>query len=400
MARALSQAEARRIALAAQGFDSRHRSGAANWSALARTITRLNLLQIDSVNVLVRSHYLPLFSRIGNYDRTALDKRTLEAGKRQLFECWAHEASFVPLDLHPLMRWRMHRARAGDGIYESMDRFARDEADFLKSTLAFVERNGPTRVRDVPEGGKGEGGWWGWSKGKLALETLFDHGLVTAARRDGFERIYDIPERVIPASVLARETPPEREAFRQLMERAGAALGIGTEIDLRDYFRLPIAESKIALADCVAAGTLIQCEVAGWKAPAFVHRDTARPRKAGGNALLSPFDPLVWNRGRAERLFNFHYRIELYTPQEKRKFGYYVLPFLHGDTLAARLCLKSDREGGTLLVNSAHHEEGIGADETAHALAPELRLMADWLGLANVKVSRSGNLAAALRKLS
>ncbi len=350
--------------------------------------------------MLVRSHYLPLFARIGNYDRALLDKRSLASKNRHLFECWAHEASLVPLDLHPLMRWRMHRARAGDGIYQSMDRFTREEPEYLKATLAFVEKNGPTRVRDVPDGGKGEGGWWGWSKGKMALETLFDHGLLTTARRDGFERIYDIPERVIPPDVLSRETPPEREAFKQLMAMGGAALGIGTEIDLRDYFRLPVADAKTALADCLADGSLIEVEVKGWKAPGYLHRDARRPREAGGIALLSPFDPIVWNRDRAERLFGFHYRIELYTPQDKRKFGYYVLPFLHHDRLAGRLCLKSDRNNNALLVNTAYHEADADPVETARAMMPELRLMAEWLGLSDVKIGRSGNLAASLRKLS
>lgn len=396
----LSNQSARRIALAAQGFDTRHRTAKPTWSAIERTIDRIQLLQIDSVNVLVRSHYLPLFARLGNYDRTKLDRRSLETKNRHLFECWAHEASLVPLSLHHLMRWRMHRARKGDGIYQQMDRFTAEEPEFLKQTLAHVERNGPTRVRDIPDSGKGAGGWWGWSKGKLALETLFDHGLITAAKREGFERIYDIPERVIPADILARETPPEREVFRELTARAAAALGIATEIDLRDYFRLPIAEARTALADCLADGSIIPVAVEGWKPQAYIHRDTRIPRGAGGIALLSPFDPICWNRARAERLFNFHYRIELYTPQEKRKFGYYVLPFLNGDQLAGRVCLKADRENSTLLVNASHHETDADPVATAKALAPELRLMADWLGLGDVKVARSGNLAATLRKLS
>lgn len=396
----ISITAARRIALAAQGFDSKHRTGKATWSTLARTIDRIQLLQIDSVNVLVRSHYLPLFARHGNYDRTALDKRSLETKNRRLFECWAHEASFVPLSLHHLMRWRMHRARKGDGIYQQMDRFAAEQPGYLKQVLTHVERNGPTRVRDFPDSGKGAGGWWGWSKGKLALETLFDHGLVTAAKREGFERIYDIPERVIPPDILARETPPERAVFRELMARAAVALGIATEIDLRDYFRLPIAEARTALAECLADGTIIPVSVEGWKPQAYLHRDARKPRQAGGVALLSPFDPICWNRDRAERLFNFHYRIELYTPQEKRKFGYYVLPFLNGDRPAGRVCLKADRENSTLLVNASHHETDADPAATAKALAPELRLMADWLGLADVKVARSGNLAASLRKLS
>lgn len=396
----ISNSAARRIALAAQGFDSSHRSAKPTWSALARTIDRIQLLQIDSVNVLVRSHYLPLFARHGNYDRATLDKRSLESKNRQLFECWAHEASLVPLSLHHLMRWRMHRARKGDGIYAQMDRFTAEEPEFLKQTLAHVERNGPTRVRDIPDTGKGAGGWWGWSKGKLALETLFDQGLVTASKRESFERIYDIPERVIPANILARETPPEREVFRELTARAATALGIATEIDLRDYFRLPIAEARTALADCLADGSIIPVTVEGWKQPAYRHRETRLPRVAGGIALLSPFDPICWNRARAERLFYFHYRIELYTPQEKRKFGYYVLPFLNGDQLVGRVCLKADRENSTLLVNASHHETEVDPVATAKALAPELRLMADWLGLGDVKIARSGNLAATLRKLS
>lgn len=398
--RTLSLAQARRLALAAQGFDNRHRTGKPSWAAIARTIQRLHLLQIDSVNVLVRSHYLPLFSRLGNYDRALLDRRTLESKNRHVFECWAHEASLVPLDLHPLMRWRMHRARKGDGIYTSMDRFASEEPTYLKQILAHVERHGPTRVRDFPDSGRGAGGWWGWSKGKLALETLFDHGLVTAAKRDGFERIYDLPERVIPPDILQRETPPEREAFKTLMVMAAEALGVGTEVDLRDYFRLPIAAARQALADCLTDGSLAEVGVEGWKQPAFVKPGTSLPRAAGGTALLTPFDPIVWNRDRAERLFNFHYRIELYTPAPKRKFGYYVLPFLHGDTIAGRVCLKADREAGTLLVNASHRETNADPDATAKALAPELRLMASWLGLADVQVARSGNLAAALRKLS
>ncbi len=390
--------QARRIALAAQGFDHHHRSRPATWSAIARTIDRLNLLQIDSVNVLVRSHYLPLFSRLGKYDRALLDARTLAANKRHVFEYWAHEASLVPLSLHHLLRWRMQRARTGSGTYGAMDHFASEEAAYLGKVLAFVEKNGPARVRDVPDGGKGLGGWWGWSKGKLALETLFDHGLVTTASRDGFERIYDVPERVIPADIRNREAPPEREALRQLLALSAQALGIATETDLRDYFRLPVAETKTAIEDCLADGSIRPVMVVGWKQQAYLHRDTRMPRAAGGIALLTPFDPLVWNRQRAERLFNFHYRIELYTPAAKRKFGYYVLPFLSGDRLAGRLCLKADRENGRLLVNTAHHEASADAATIAKELAAELHLMADWLELRDVKIARIGNLAATLRK--
>ena len=398
MAKALSIAEARRIALAAQGFDHKHRSAKPTWATLARTIGRLNLLQIDSVNVLVRSHYLPLFARLGNYDRTLLDQHSLGKTKRQLFECWAHEASLVPLTLHPLMRWRMDRARLGNGTYGSMNSFATDEKVFLQQTLAHIEKTGPIRASEVPGGGKGAGGWWGWSKGKMVLECLFDQGLLTTSHRESFERIYDIPDRVIPGEVLAKETPPEHEAFAALLDLSGRALGIATEFDLRDYFRLPVAETKTAIADAVAKGTLLPVNVEGWKAQAYLHREAKRPKSAGGVALVSPFDPIVWYRDRAERLFDFHYRIELYTPRPKRKFGYYVLPFLMGDKFAGRLCLKADRESGTLKVNASHHEADADALATAKALAPELKLMAQWLGLADVRIGRSGNLARMLGK--
>ena len=393
----LSIAQARRVALAAQGFSFPDRTRKVTWAHMAEMIRRLKLLQIDSVNVVARSHYLPLYSRLGAYAQASLDERAFGTRKRALFECWAHEASLLPMELHPLMRWRMARARAGDGIYKAMDRFGREERAYLKQVLAFVTSNGPTSASQVPGGGKAEGGWWGWSKGKLALETLFDQGLVTAASRDGFERLYDIPERVIPADVLARDTPSERDAIRQLLDLSAQAHGIGTEFDLRDYFRLPIAETKTALTDLVEDGTLIPVAVEGWKPQAFLHRDAKIPRKAGGTALLSPFDPMVWERARAERLFNFHYRIEIYTPAAKRKFGYYVLPLLHHDRIVGRVCLKADRQAGVLRANASHHELHADPAETAAALAEELKLMAGWLGLGDVAAGASGNLARALR---
>lgn len=363
-------------------------------------IRRLNLLQIDSVNVVARSHYLPLYSRLGAYDQAVLDARAFgRTKKRALFECWAHEASLLPLELHPLMRWRTARARAGDGVYKSMDRFGREERAYLKEVLAFVTANGPTSASEVPGGGKAEGGWWGWSKGKLALETLFDQGLVTTATRDRFERLYDIPERVIPAEVLALDTPSEADAIRRLLDLSAQALGVATEIDLRDYFRLPIPETKTALAELVEDGVLLPITVEGWKQQAYLHCDARLPRKAGGTALLSPFDPIVWERSRAERLFSFHYRIEIYTPAPKRQFGYYVLPFLHHDRIAGRVCLKADRQAGVLRANASHHEAGVDVGETAEALAGELRLMAGWLGLEGVEVGPKGNLAKALRKV-
>lgn len=394
----VSIGEARRIALHAQGFQGQSRDTKPTWGKIARTVDDLHLLQIDSVNVLIRSHYLPLYARLGDYDRAALDKRTFEQKHRQFFECWAHEASFVPLELHPLMRWRMERAKAGDGIYGHMDRFGKENAAFLKATLKHIEKTGPIRSSEVPEGGKSQGSWWGWSKGKLALETLFDQGLVTAATRQSFERIYDITERVIPAEVLNIPTPPEADGFRSLIEKSAIALGIGTEKDLRDYFRLPIAEARKAIAENLEMGVLHEVNVEGWKLKAYLHRNAKLPKKAGATALLSPFDPLVWNRDRAERLFNFHYRIELYTPEPKRKFGYYVLPMLHEDQLVGRFCLKADRATSTLLVNASHYEDGIDPREIADTTRTEIRKMATWLGMEHVSIARKGNFASNLRK--
>ncbi len=398
MKSAFSSAEARRVALAAQSFNFPDRTKKSNWGKIHRVIRRMNLLQIDSVNVLTRSHYLPIYSRLGAYPQAILDARTFNNRKRTMFECWAHEASLLPLELHPHMRWRMNRARAGQGAYGSMDQFAKEEHSYLNSVLNFVAKNGPTAVSSLPDAGKGAGGWWGWSKGKMALESLFDQGLVAIATRQGFERIYDLPERVIPTEILNLQTPPEAESLRHLLKLSGQALGIGTEFDLRDYFRLPVAETKQALAELVEDGTLVPVMVENWKQQAYIHRDAKLPRKAGGVALLSPFDPLVWDRARAERLFDFHYRIEIYTPAPKRKFGYYVLPFLQGDRFAARVCLKADRQSGVLRVNAAHLESHANADETAATLADELRLMAGWTGLESIEAGPRGNLARALRE--
>jgi uncharacterized protein len=348
--------------------------------------------------VLVRSHYLPVFSRLGAYDFQTLDARSFSNKKRALFECWSHVASLVPLELHPLMRWRMDRARNGKGIYSGLSRFARDEKAYLDSVLDFVRRNGPTAQSELPDKHKGEGGWWGWGKNKMALEALFDQGLLTTAGRPSFERLYDIPERVIPADILDRPTPSEPETFRTLIELSARALGVATEFDLRDYFRLPVAETKTAIRELIEAGTLIPATVAEWTHQAYIHRDAKLPRKAGGTALLSPFDPIVWQRDRTHRLFNFHYRIEIYTPAPKRKYGYYVLPFLMGDRIAARVCLKADRQINVLRANAAHVEPHADAGATAEALAQELERMARWLGLNGVEAGSRGNLAKDLRR--
>jgi uncharacterized protein YcaQ len=394
----LSNAQARRLALVAQGFASPKRDGTANWTRIEGAIARMNLLQIDSVNVLVRSHYLPVFARAGHYSHDTLDQRTFGRRKRRFFEYWAHEASFLPLELYPLMRWKMERALNGTGEHKYLEKFARDQKAYVDEVRRHVRVNGATAVSDLPDPGGRTGNWWGWNKGKIALEYLFHTGEVTAATRRVFERLYDLPERVLPAEVLNAPAVPESVAVRRLIDLSGQALGVASEADLRDYFRLPVDAFRKALPELIEEGVLVPVKVEGWTVKAYRHRDTGSPRKAGTNALLSPFDPLVWERSRAERLFNFRYRIEIYTPQEKRVYGYYVLPFLEGDRLTARFCLKADRQAGLLRVNASHGEDGIDTVRTAEAAAPELRRMAQWLGLADVEAAALGSLSKPIRQ--
>lgn len=394
----LSNLQARRLALVAQGFGKPKREGTANWTRIEQAVQRMNLLQIDSVNVLVRSHYLPVFARTGHYSHDTLDQRTFGKRKRRFFEYWAHEASFLPLELHPLLRWKMERARDNKGEHRYLEKFAREQKAYVDEVRAFVKVNGPTAVSDLPDPGGRTGNWWGWNKGKIALEYLFHTGEVTAATRRVFERLYDLPERVLPPETLNAPQVPEADAVRRLIDLSAQSLGVASEADLRDYFRLPVDAFKQAMPSLIEDGTLVPAKVDGWTIKAFRHRDAGAPRKAGANTLLSPFDPLVWERSRAERLFNFRYRIEIYTPEPKRVYGYYVLPFLEGDRLTARFCLKADRQAGVLRVNAAHGEDGIDAVETAAAAAPELIRMAQWLGLADVETGQRGALAKPLRQ--
>lgn len=393
----LSLSAARRTALAAQGLARPRPPGPVDVVRLRRAIERMGLLQIDSVNVLVRSHYLPLFSRLGPYPRDLLDRAAYAGRRRGLFEYWGHEASLLPVALHPLLRWRMERAAAGQGTYGGLARIARERPDYVARTLAEIRDRGPLTAGELAEGGRGGGSWWGWSEGKRALEHLFWAGLVTtAARRAGFDRVYDLPERALPSAVLAAPTPPPAEARRGLLLVAARALGVATARDLRDYFRLDPADAAAGLAELVEAGSLLPAQVEGWAHPAYLHPDARLPRRAEGRALLSPFDPLVWERARAERLFGFRYRLEIYTPAERRIHGYYVLPFLLGDRLVARVDLKADRPARVLRVQAAHAEPGVDPPAVAAALADELGLMARWLGLDAVAAAGPGDLSPAL----
>ncbi len=380
----LSLAAARRIALAAQGFGA-PRPSRVDRGHLRRTIDRVALHQIDSVNVLARAHYLPAFSRLGPYDRALLDGAAWGTrGQRRLFEYWAHEASLLPLELHPLLRWRMARAERGEAGWRSLRAFITERRGEADAILRRIREQGPMAASDF-EHGKSRSGWWEWGETKQALEWLFWSGrITTATRRGGFERVYDLAERVIPPAILALPTPDAVEARRRLVAIAARALGVATAGDLRDYFRLGLEESRVAIAALVEEGVLLPVAVEGWRQPAFLHAEARRPRRIAGQALLAPFDPLIWERGRAERLFGFRYRIEIYVPAHKRTHGYYVLPFLMDGALVARVDLKSDRQGGRLLVRSVHNEPGA-PPETGERLAAELAAMAGWLGLDRVE---------------
>jgi uncharacterized protein YcaQ len=383
MTETLSTALARRIALAAQGF-GRKRPEQVGAADLGRLVDRLALHQIDSVNVLVRAHYLPAFSRLGPYDRGLIDRAAWgRRGERRLFEYWAHEASLLPLDLYPLMRWRMARAGRGEIGWTRLRAFAGERRADAEAVLARIRDHGPQAASDF-EGGRSASGWWEWSDAKHALEYLFWAGHVTTrTRRGSFERVYDLPERVLPARILALPTPDPAEAQRRLIDRAGRALGIATAAELRDYFRLKPAEADGAIAALAEDGVLQPVAIAGQRVPAFVHRDARRPRRIQGQALLAPFDPLIWERTRTERLFGFRYRIGIYTPAEKREHGYYVLPFLMDERLVARVDLKADRARGRLLIQQTTLEPDAPA-ETPERLRDEIALMAHWLGLEGV----------------
>jgi uncharacterized protein len=397
----ISAAAARRIALAAQGFAGERPDGATNLGHVRRAIDRLGLLQIDSVNVLTRAHYLPLFSRLGNYDSAHLDQLAWgRKSRRGLFEFWAHEASLLPLTAHPLWRWKMQRMREASGGKGKLLLFARQKAKFIDEVRRQLHDRGPLAASDLENGTRKRGPWWGWSDAKYAMEWLFFAGEVTTAtRRGAFERVYDLTERVLPASVLALPTPSPDEAQRELLRLSARALGVGTEFDLRDYFRLGVADTKARLAELVEAGELLPVTVEGWKNPAYLDPSARWPRKIETRALLAPFDPLIWERERTERMFDFHYRIEIYTPVAKRKHGYYVLPFLLDDKLVARVDLKADRATSRLLVHAAHLEPGAEALDVAGPLSEELRLMADWLGLETVALPRSGKLTQSMKKI-
>lgn len=389
----LSAAEARRVALAAQGFAARRPRGRIDRRHLLGMLDRIVVLQVDSVNVLVRSHELPLYSRLGPYPRDLL--RRLAYGDHSLFEYWAHRASVVPTSLHPLLRWRMARATLDRWRWPSG--VIRNLGAYVEAVYQEVAARGPLAAAELSDGGASRGPWWGWSDGKEALEFLFWSGRLTAADRRGtFERVYDLTERVLPAEILAQPDPSLEDAQHELVRLAARALGVMTVNDLVDYFHLKVVDVRAHLRALVEAGHVVPVTVEGWAGPAYLWAEAPIPRQVEARALVSPFDSLVWTRPRTERLFGMRYRIEIYTPAPKRVYGYYVLPFVLGDDLVARVDLKADRAARVLLAPAIHAEPGVDATTVAGPLAEELVSMAGWLGLSSV-VGARGNLASPVR---
>ena len=389
----LSARQARRIAITAQGLGGALPAARPDGRLLRKTIQRLGAIQLDSVNVLVRSHYLPAFSRLGVYGQDLLEAEAW-GPKPSLFEYWGHEASLMPFAMHPLFRWRMARARAGE-TWSGLATFRRERSDFIDEVLNRIEREGPVTGADFADGPR-KAGWWSWSHGKRALEWLFWAGLITTRTRRGFERVYDLTERVIPRTIINTPTPSEPAAHRALLLIAARAMGVATANDLRDYFRMPAQGLSQRLDELVEDGQLSRVSVEGWKQPAFLAGAGGRLKRPSTPALLSPFDNLIWRRERAERLFGTRIRLEIYTPAHKREHGYYVLPLLFGDRIIARVDLKSDRRAGVLRVQAAHLEPGVDPTEAAGALSAGLRAMSLWLGFEGIVVARRGDMSERL----
>ena len=375
----LSIKDARALALAAQGFDSPRTKTKSTTADAVALIKKLGVIQIDSVNVLVRSQELPLFSRLGDHDRNAIPKATSQG---KIFEYWGHAAAHLPVELHPMFRFKMHAARSGRMKHWGLTSFYAENKAFVKRILKHVEVNGSTSARELSTRTTKKSSWWDWDEAKTALEYLFLTGeLMSCGRGSDFARVYDIPERVLPRKILQMPTPSETEARKELLVRAMRAQGVATMRDLADYYRQKPAVVKPLVSQLVEQGVLREVSVDGWQDKAYVHRNAQLPKRLFATALLSPFDSLVWCRPRNERLFNFHYRIEIYTPQAKRKFGYYVLPFMMNGQMVGRVDLKADRENSKLLVHSVHTERGVKRAIINRALATELQHMSSWLGL-------------------
>jgi uncharacterized protein YcaQ len=386
----ISAPAARRIALAAQGLADARPKGRVDRRHLRRMLDRIGLVQIDSVNVLVRAHELTPFARLGPYPRTLIKDST--EVHRDLFEYWGHAACLMPMATQPLWRWRMEELR--ERWREGVNRTEEYRPGYAASVLEEVRDRGPIAASELTDGGASTGPWWGWAEGKSVLEWLMAAGdLSVAGRRNGFERVYDLTERVVPATVLAAPTPSIEDAHRALVRIASRALGVATRADISNYFYLRADRTTRSIAELIEQGELIAVAVEGWSERAYLATSARRPRRVDARALVAPFDSLVFDRARVERLFGMRYRIEIYTPAPKRVYGYYVLPFVLGDALVGRIDLKADRGRGTLVVQAAHGEPGVDIPVIAAALAEELRVMAGWLDLPDIDVRLIGDLA-------
>ncbi len=385
------------MALAAQGLHTSRPTGRIDCRHLRKVFATIGVVQIDSVNVLVRSQELPLFARLGDHPRSLIPEATASG---ELFEYWAHEAAHVPVQHHRLFRWKMEEAKKGV-MWSGLRELQQTKPRFVREVLKKVRDEGPLVAGDVKTRTGPKGSWWDWDEGKAALEYLFWTGQLTATRREkDFARVYDIPERRIPAHALDTPTPKAAEARRELLVLAAKSLGVGTAKDLADYFRQKLTAATPHIAHLVKTGALEQVQVEGWREPAYVHPEARSPRAVSGRALLSPFDSLCWFRPRIERLFDFNYRIEIYTPAPKRVYGYYVLPFLLDDRLVARVDLRADRHTSRLMVNGVFAESGIDRKRVTSELADELALMARWLGLDSVHVGTRGDLSSLVKRAS
>ncbi len=429
----ISADEARRITLAGQGFSDSRPSGRVEARDLTRVIARVGVLQLDSVNVLCRSHYLPVFARLGPYPRELLDRMAWGGPRRELFEYWAHQASLLPMSTYPLLRWRMRAAErwawdawspttrppadwsrsldpalrlAPWAVISGMTRLSKERPHLVGEVLAVVAERGPVAASEADPDGRrhgdgqdfGTGRMWNWHDTKIALEWLLYTGKVATAARRGFERLYDLTERVIPADELAAPAPSPEDAQRELVRIAARAHGIATYKQLHDYFHLPTEHSRARVAELVEAEELIPVQVEGARQQMYLWRGAAVPSRVHARALLSPFDSLIWDRDRTLRLFDFHYRISIYTPAARRTHGYYVMPFLLGDRLVARVDLKADRRRSELAVPAVYSERGVRESDVVAELAEELRLTASWLDLDRVVVNSRGDLAAPLSR--
>jgi uncharacterized protein YcaQ len=385
----ISNAEAKLIALAAQGF-AEPRPRKPTIEHLKAVIERLRLIQIDSVNVMARAHYMPFFARLGPYRHELLDEL---AYKHQfLFEQWAHEACYIPIEDYPLFHQQMLDGRRWSSRETAPERLA-----YFEELLEQVRQRGPVKTGEMENAGKRQG-WWGWSHAKIGLEYQFAHGRLAVKERRNFARVYDLPERVFAPEILALPGHEREDAHRQMLRYSARALGVATAADLRDYYRLKAVDVAPRIQELVALKELVPVKVDGWKDAAYRWHAAEAPSNMNATALLSPFDNLVWDRKRTERVFGFHYRIEIYTPEPKRVFGYYVLPFMANNELAARVDLKANRQAKVLEVKAAHLEPPAKAAPTARALAKELRLVAKWLALDSISIEPKGDLAAALAK--